>query len=87
MKEGEEKILKISPEDAYGEHKKYLVQNIPLVRLELKTPPEVGAKIMTPGGREVKVLNTTETSATLDFNDELAGKTLILEIKIVSIQS
>ena len=87
MKEGEEKILKISPEDAYGEYKKYLVQDIPLSRLELQVPPEVGEKIITPGGREVKVLNSTETSATLDFNHELAGKTLILEIKIVSIIS
>jgi peptidylprolyl isomerase len=87
MKEGEEKILKIPPEEAYGEYKKYLVQDVPLSRLELQVPPEVGKKIITPSGREVKVLNSTETSATLDFNDELAGKTLILEIKLVSIVS
>jgi peptidylprolyl isomerase len=87
MKEGEEKILKIPPEEAYGEYKKYLVQDVPLSRLELQVPPEVGKKIITPAGREVKVLHSTETSATLDFNDELAGKTLILEIKLVSIVS
>jgi peptidylprolyl isomerase len=87
MKEGEEKILKIPPEEAYGEYKKYLVQDVPLSRLELQVPPEVGKKIITPSGREVKVLNSTETSVTLDFNDELAGKTLILEIKLVSIVS
>lgn len=85
MKEGEEKTLVIPPQDAYGEYKNYLVQEIPLSRLELQTPPEPGKKIITPGGREVKVLNSTETSATLDFNHELAGKTLILEIKLVSI--
>jgi peptidylprolyl isomerase len=87
MKEGEEKILKIPPEEAYGEYKKYLVQDVPLSRLELQVPPEVGKKIITPSGREVKVINSTETSVTLDFNDELAGKTLILEIKLVSIVS
>jgi len=87
MKEKEEKVLKIPPEDAYGEYKEYLVQNIPLLRLELEVPPEVGKKIITPRGREVKVLKSTETSATLDFNSELAGKTLILEIKVVSIIS
>jgi peptidylprolyl isomerase len=85
MKEGEEKILKISPEDAYGDYKKYLVQDIPLSRLGLQSPPETGKKIITPAGSEVKVLSSTETSATLDFNHELAGKTLILEIKLVSI--
>ncbi len=85
MREGEEKTLKISPGNAYGEYKKYLIQDIPLSKLELQTPPETGQKIVTPGGREVKVLKSTETHVTLDFNDELAGKTLILEIKLVSI--
>lgn len=85
MKEGEEKILKIPSQEAYGQYKQYLVQKIPLFRLELDIPPQVGKKIITPGGREVKVLDSTETSATLDFNHELAGKTLILEIKVVSI--
>ncbi len=85
MKEGEEKTLKIPPEEAYGEYKDYLVQKIPLLRLELKEPPEPGKIIITPGGRIVKVLDSTETYATLDFNHELAGKTLILEIKIISI--
>ncbi len=87
MKEAERKILIISPEDAYGEYKRYLVQDVPVAKLELQIPPKVGKKIITPGGREVKVLNSTETSATLDFNHELAGKTLILEIKILSILS
>lgn len=36
MHEGEEKTLKIAPEEAYGEYKDYLVQKIPLARLELK---------------------------------------------------
>ena len=87
MKEVEEKILIISPEDAYGEYKRYLVQDVPFAKLEPQVPPEIGKKIITPGGREVKVLSSTETSATLDFNHELAGKTLILEIKILSIIS
>jgi len=85
MKEGEEKTLIIPPGDAYGEYKNYLIQKIPLARLELQNPPEPGTKIITPAGSEVKVLNSTETSATLDFNHELAGKTLVLEIKLVSI--
>jgi len=85
MKEGEEKILKISPENAYGPHKEYLVHDIPLSRLSLEMPPRVGEKIITPGGSKVKVLNSTVTHATLDFNHELAGKTLILEVKILSI--
>jgi peptidylprolyl isomerase len=87
MREGEEKTLKLPPEEAYGEYKKYLVQKIPLARLELNNPPEAGEKIITPGGREVKVLDSSETYAILDFNHELAGKTLVLEIKLIAIVS
>lgn len=87
MREGEEKILKVSPEEAYGEHKEYLVQKIPLLRLELNEPPRTGEKIVTPGGKEVRVLDSAETYAVLDFNHELAGKTLVLEIKLISIVS
>jgi peptidylprolyl isomerase len=87
IREGEEKTLKIEPQEAYGEYKDYLVQKIPLLRLELDEPPRAGEKIITPGGKEVKVLDSTETHATLDFNHELAGKNLTLEIKLVSIVS
>jgi peptidylprolyl isomerase len=74
MKEGEEKTLIIPPQEAYGDYKNYLVQEIPLSRLELQTPPEPGKKIITPGGREVKVLNSTETSATLILTMNLQAK-------------
>lgn len=84
MKVGEEKTLTISPEEAYGIYKDYLIQEIPLAKLDLETPPAPGDKITTPGGREVKVLKSGEKSATLDFNHELAGKTLIMEVKLVS---
>jgi peptidylprolyl isomerase len=87
IRKGEEKTLKIEPQEAYGEYKDYLVQKIPLLRLELDKPPGAGEKIITPGGKEVKVLDSKETHATLDFNHELAGKTLTLEIKLVSIVS
>ena len=85
MKTGEERTFRISPAEAYGEHKAYLVQKIPLEKLNLQSPPELGVKIATPRGTEVKVLASTETHATLDFNHELAGKTLIMKVKLISI--
>lgn len=60
--------------------KNILFRIFSLSRLEPQVSPEVGKKITTSIGREVKVLDSTETSATLDINHELAGKTLILEI-------
>ncbi|MDD4331377.1 MAG: peptidylprolyl isomerase [Methanosarcinaceae archaeon] len=86
MQVGDEKTLRIPPEWAYGKYKAYLVQKIPLARLELEPGVflEPGQKIKTPGGREVRVLEVEEKTATLDFNNELAGRTLIMEIKLVS---
>lgn len=86
MKVGDKKTLLIPPKDAYGEHRDYLVQKVPLSKLGLKFPPKAGEMLMTPGGREVKVLASTETHATLDFNHGLAGKTLSLDVKLLSIE-
>jgi peptidylprolyl isomerase len=85
MEAGDEKTFIIPPGEAYGEYKAYLVQSIPLGKLGLQSPPDVGTKITTPRGSEVKVLASTGAHATLDFNHELAGKTLIMKVKLVSI--
>jgi peptidylprolyl isomerase len=85
MKEGEEKNLTIPPEKAYGEYNESWIQAVPIEELGLPEPPEVGQKFSTPYGI-IKVIDVNETHATLDFNHELAGKTLVFYIKIVSIK-
>lgn len=85
VKEGEEKNLTIPPEKAYGEYNESWIQAVPLEELGLSEPPEVGQKFSTPYGI-IKVIDVNKTHATLDFNHELAGKTLVFYIKIVSIK-
>ncbi|WP_255336683.1 peptidylprolyl isomerase [Methanosarcina sp. KYL-1] len=87
MKVGEEKTLTIPPEKAYGEYDEAKVQAIPLEDMGLPEPPVAGQKLSTIYGTTVTVLEVNETHAKIDFNHELAGKTLIFDITLVSIES
>lgn len=85
MKEGEEKTLTIPPEKAYGEYNESWVQSIPLEELNLSEKPEVGQVYSSMYG-QFKVIAVNDTHVTLDPNHQLAGKTLIFDVKLVSIE-
>jgi FKBP-type peptidyl-prolyl cis-trans isomerase 2 len=85
MQVGEKKTVTIPPEQAYGPVNPKL-----LFTLQKKDFPsfdqlKVGMHLSTSTGASGKVTNLTETTASIDFNHELAGQTLIFEITIVSI--
>ena len=85
MAVGEEKTLTLPPEEAYGEYREELVQTISLEELEsVGIFPVVGDKLSTPQG-VVTIRDVTETDVKLDYNHDLAGKTLIFKITLVSI--
>ncbi|MDI9395061.1 MAG: peptidylprolyl isomerase [Euryarchaeota archaeon] len=85
MKEGEEKKLTIPPEKAYGEYNESWVQAVPLENLNMSEKPEVGQVYIIYGGY-FKVIAVNETHVTFDPNPGLAGKTLVFDIKLVSIR-
>ncbi len=85
MKVGEEKTITIPPEEAYGEYDKSKILAIPIEELNLTEPPKTGQKISTNYGL-VTIIEVNKTHAMIDFNHELAGKTLIFDIKVVSIE-
>ena len=85
MAVGEEKTLVLPPEEAYGEYREELIQTISLEELEnVGIFPAVGDKLGTPQG-VVAVIDVTDTEVKLDYNHNLAGKTLIFKITLVSI--
>ncbi|MPN33833.1 FKBP-type peptidyl-prolyl cis-trans isomerase SlyD [bioreactor metagenome] len=86
MKEGEEKNLTIPPEKAYGEYNESWVQSIPIEELNMSEKPEVGQVYRNMYGIPYRVIAVNETYVTLDPNPELAGKTLIFDVKLVSIE-
>jgi FKBP-type peptidyl-prolyl cis-trans isomerase 2 len=86
MKVGEEKTIKIPPEEAYGEYDKAKVQAVPIKDLNLTEVPKVGQVFGDPYGNQFRVIAVNDTHITVDANPELAGKTLVFDIKIISIK-
>ena len=86
MKVGEEKTIKIPPEEAYGEYDKAKVQAVPIKDLNLTEVPKVGQVFGDPYGNQFRVIAVNDTHITVDANPELAGKTLVFDIKLISIK-
>ena len=85
MKQGESKTISISPEEAYGSYDDKLIFEVPTKNL----PPGVkaGTPLRDPQGHMVMVKEVNGEKTKLDANHPLAGKTLIFDIKLVSIQN
>ena len=85
MVAGEAKTLTLSPEDAYGSPSDDRVRTVPIDELSAAgITPVIGKKLSTSYGQGL-ITDLTNTSVTVDFNHELAGKTLIFDVQIVSI--
>lgn len=85
MKVGEEKTLEIPPEEAYGEYMEEYVRELP--QNAVNFTPEIGMQLATENGLRGKVTEVGEENFVVDFNHELAGKTLIFKIKVISLEA
>ncbi len=82
MEVGEVKEVTLAPEDAYGEKRSELVQNLPReLFLQNNITPEEGMRLNTSQGI-AEIVEVTDDEVTLDFNHPLAGKTICFEIKV-----
>ncbi len=84
MKKGEEKTVTINPEDAYGAIRQEMIISLPLDTIQGNIT--VGSILQHPSGAVGKVISLNETSADIDFNHELAGKTLVFKITVVDLK-
>ena len=87
MRIGETKNITLPPGEAYGEINQSLIMSVPLsvfgnqsVRAGMEVTENQGSRQL-PG----IVTAVNSTYATINFNNQLAGKTLIFQIKVVSI--
>lgn len=85
----EKKTVTIPSEEAYGPHKQELLQQVPLDQLPADMQPEVGQKLVATNDMgyqtQVTVVEVTDAAITVDANHELAGKDLVFDITLVSV--
>lgn len=83
---GDEKLVTLAPEDAYGTIDPTAFQEVPIEQV-----PEEARKVDTllnaPGYQgTIRVAEVQEEIVILDFNHPLAGKALTFDIMIVSVE-
>jgi len=90
LKVGDEKVVEVSPEEAYGEVRKDAFRDVPKASLPKDVEPKVGMMLQMqgPGGQAVpvKISEVKEDAVVMDLNHPLAGKTLIFDVKIASVE-
>ena len=86
MKVGETKTITIPAKDAYGERSENNLIKVPRAQIPNVDQIQKGTKLMASNGQQFTVYAIDTKEITLDANPELAGKTLIFDITIKSIQ-
>ena len=86
---GDKKTVTIPAVEAYGERRDDMLIDVPLTEVPPNITPEIGLQLVLQGGggqpTPVVVVFMDEQKITLDANHELAGKDLIFDIELVSI--
>jgi len=85
MDVGDSKEIEISPEDGFGERNPDLIQLVPMREFKKQgMTPYVGMEL-TAEGQKGRVLTISGGRIKVDFNHELAGKTLEYSVVITEI--
>jgi peptidyl-prolyl cis-trans isomerase B (cyclophilin B) len=84
---GAEETIEVPPEGAYGEFDPARVQEYDPETFEgmVGQQPEIGMHVHAENGLHGDVTAITEESVEVDFNHELAGKTLVFEVEVVDV--
>jgi FKBP-type peptidyl-prolyl cis-trans isomerase 2 len=89
MEKGDKKEVTLSPDEAYGEKRPELTQEVKKEQLPPDLDPKVGMQLQskTPDGREftVSVAEVKDDAIIIDANHPLAGKELVFDIELVEI--
>ncbi|MCL6269482.1 peptidylprolyl isomerase [Sansalvadorimonas sp. 2012CJ34-2] len=88
---GEHKSFEVHPENAFGQHNPSNIQQVARDSFSLDMTLEEGLLISfaDPAGGELPgmIQSFDDLMVSVDFNHPLAGKTLIFEVKILSVSS
>lgn len=90
LKEGDEKRIKVSPEEGYGRVNPMDFREIPKSALAADLEPQIGMElnINRSDGKPMyaRILKIKDNVVVVNLNHPLAGKTLIFDVKIVSVE-
>ncbi|NJW53330.1 FKBP-type peptidyl-prolyl cis-trans isomerase [Salinimicrobium oceani] len=90
MKENEKKTIEIPADEAYGQPREELIQEVEKSQLpeEIKPEPGMGLVSKSPDGREMNLVvkEVKEDTIVVDGNHPLAGKDLIFDLEVVEIK-
>jgi peptidylprolyl isomerase len=89
MKVGETKTVTLSPDQAYGEYRDDLIITLERSKIPPSVTIDYGKKISLKNNLGqtfiAVIIDISPTTVTVDANHELASKTLIFEIELLSI--
>ena len=85
MKPGEEKKVALSPEEGFGPHDDRKTLKIPKTLLPFGT--KAGDVVRNEAGELATVAEIADTLAVLDYNHPLAGKPLVVQLKILKVEN
>ena len=85
MKTGDEKNVELSVEEAFGPYDGRKKKTVP--RDELPPQTKEGDVLQDRAGSQATVAQLSDTSAVMDYNHPLAGKPLIVKIRILRVDN
>jgi FKBP-type peptidyl-prolyl cis-trans isomerase 2 len=83
MKTGDEKRVELAPEEGFGPYDVQKKKTIP--RRDVPAETKEGDVIEDRTGQEATVTQLSDSSAVVDYNHPLAGKPVVVKIKILRV--
>lgn len=83
MKQGDKKKIVLEPKDAFGERNEELIGIVPMQEFKRRDINPFPGLQIEMNGRQGKVQSVSGGRVRVDFNPEMAGKTVEYEIKIL----
>lgn len=85
---GEKTKTTVPPEEAYGERREDMIITLDRSQFPPEADPEVGLQVYLQAGEQpvpATIVAVQDESVVLDANHQLAGKTLVFDIELVSV--
>lgn len=84
LKQGETKRVELSSNEAFGPYE--AAKQVEVTKDRLPKNAEPGMMLATEDGTPCVLLDVSETMATIDFNHPLAGKSVVIDVRILNVK-